>query len=87
MLYFLARYAVTSELGSEHIDNDEYGEILYRLKFMEELRTAVNFMRIVWHMDGIPGFHMFGAAGRREKRGDMVLSMPLYAKYAKLRLK
>lgn len=32
MLYFLRRYGIVNELGSEHIDNDERGIILYRLK-------------------------------------------------------
>jgi hypothetical protein len=87
MLYFLARYALMNELGSEHIDNDEYGQILFRLKLIEELATNVHFMRNIWYMDGIPGFEMVGAEGRRMKRNDMVISVPMYAKYARLRVK
>ena len=76
-----------NELGSEHIDNDEYGQILFRMKLIEEMETNVHFMRNVWYLDGVPGFEMVGAAGRRTKRLDMIISLPMYAKYAKLRLK
>jgi hypothetical protein len=86
-LYFMTRYAVMNELGSEHIDNDEYGQILFRMKLVEEMETNVHFMRNVWYMEGAPGFQMLGAAGRRVKEQDMLSSLPMYAKYARLRLK
>jgi hypothetical protein len=37
MYYFLHRYAVINEMDSAHIDNDERGTILYRLKLMGEM--------------------------------------------------
>jgi hypothetical protein len=87
MLYFLTRYALMNELGTDHIDNDEYGQILFRMKMVEEMETNIHFMRNVWYLDGVPGFNMVAAAGRREKRLDMIISLPMYAKYARLRLK
>ena len=76
-----------NEMGSEHIDNDEYGQIVFKMKLVEEMETNIHFMRNIWYLDGAPGFEMVGAAARRTKLGDMLLSLPMYAKYARLRIK
>lgn len=47
----------------------------------------IYLMRNVWYLDGVPGFNMVGATGRRGSRQDALLSMPMYAKFARLRLK
>jgi len=87
MLYFLTRFGIVNELGSEHIDNDERGIILFRLKLLSEMQNTVYLMRNVWYLDGAPGFNMVGATGRRTSRQDQLLSLPMYAKFARLRMK
>jgi len=47
----------------------------------------VYFLRPVFFLDGAPGFNMVGATGRRTSRQDQLISMPMFAKYARLRLK
>jgi hypothetical protein len=37
MLYFLQRYGIVNEIGTSHIDNDERGTILHRLKLYGEM--------------------------------------------------
>jgi ABC-type antimicrobial peptide transport system permease subunit len=76
-----------NELGSEHIDNDEYGQIVFKMKLVEEMETNIHLMRNTWYLDGAPGFEMVGAAARRLRTGDLLLSLPMYAKYARLRIK
>jgi len=70
MLYFLTRFGIVNELGSEHIDNDERGVILFRLKLLDDMQTTVYLMRNVWYLDGVPGFNMVGSTGRRTSRQD-----------------
>ena len=87
MYYFLHRYAVINEMDSAHIDNDERGTILYRLKLMGEMQTTYYLQRAVWFLDGVPGFNIIGATGRRTSRQDNIISLPMYAKFARLRFK
>lgn len=87
MLYLLRRYGVLSELGTSHLDNDERGIILFRLKLQSELDTLEYLTRPTWFLDGAPGFNMVGATGRRTSRQDQLISLPMYAKYARLRLR
>lgn len=87
MLYFLRRYGVLSELGTDHLENDERGIILFRLKLQSEMDTMVYLLRAVWFLDGAPGFNMVGATGRRTSRQDQLISLPMYAKYARIRVK
>ena len=69
----------------EDLDNGRYGIMLMRLILTSDLQQITYLTRPVFMLDGCPGFTLVGKAGRRLQKQSMVLSLPMYAKFARLR--
>lgn len=70
----------------EDLDNGRYGIVLLRLILTSDLQQTTYYIRPVFMLDGCPGFTMLGRAGRRISKQSMLLSLPMWAKFARLRI-
>ena len=62
------------------------GSVMMVISFETEMQKTHYNWRPLWQMEYCPGFTMAGKIGRRMGRQTSVASLPLFAKYARVRL-
>lgn len=72
--------------SQEYIDAKQLGPFLFKFNLESETTLRTYFIRILWELEGCPGFIMNGRSGRRFTLHSAVASMPMFAKYARINL-
>lgn len=62
------------------------GSFLYRLQLETDLTATEYIQRPIWMANYAPGFTIPGKRARKLVKTDALISLPMYAKYAKLRI-
>ena len=62
------------------------GNYLYRLQLEQDLTHVEYMQRPIFMTQYAPGFQIPGKRGRKMAKTDALISLPMYAKYAKLRI-
>jgi hypothetical protein len=62
------------------------GSFLYRLEMEQDLTNVEYMQRPIWMTNYAPGFQIPGKRGRKMAKTDALISLPMYAKYAKTRI-
>ena len=62
------------------------GSFLYRLMLEQDLTNVEYMQRPIFMTNYAPGFQLPGKRGRKKPITDGLISLPMYAKYAKLRI-
>ena len=70
----------------DRIDNKEYGNFMLRLQMETNQYMIEHLTRVLWSLEYCPGFYIMGRGGRKIPFQDALTSIPMYAKYARLRI-
>lgn len=60
------------------------GPFLFKFNIESETQLRMYFSRVLWELEGCPGFTMNGRSGRRFASSSAVTSLPMFAKYARI---
>ncbi len=62
------------------------GSTLYKLQLETDLTMTEFIQRPIFMTNYAPGFQIPGKRGRKMAKTDALISLPMYSKYAKLRI-
>ena len=62
------------------------GDYIFKLTLESDLTKEVYLQRALWTTQYVPGFDIPGKRARKLPKTDALINLPIYAKYAKLRL-
>ena len=57
-----------------------------KVNFESDLSLRTYFIRMLYALEGCPGLIMTGRTGRRIPKASTITSLPMYAKYARIRI-
>lgn len=60
------------------------GPFVMKFNIESETQLRTYHSRVIWELEGCPGFVMNGRAGRRFAFSSAVTSLPMFAKYARI---
>ena len=70
----------------DRIENKEYGNFVFKLRMETDQYMIEYLQRALWTLEYCPGFNIMGRGSRKLPYQDGLISIPMYAKYARLRL-
>ena len=70
----------------DRIENKEYGNFVMKLRMETDQYMIEYLQRALWTLEYCPGFNIMGRGSRKLPYQDGLISIPMYAKYARLRL-
>ena len=71
---------------SQRLEDDKWGSIVMVISFETQMQKTHYVWRPLWQMEYCPGFTMAGKIGRRMPKQASLASLPLFAKYARVRM-
>ena len=80
------KFKLKTLYDQEDIDNLKYGPLMMKVNFESELSLRTYFIRILYALEGCPGLIMTGRTGRRIPKASTITSLPMFAKYARIRI-
>lgn len=70
----------------ERIEKKEYGNYIFKLIMETDQHQIEYLQRALWTLEYCPGFNIMGRGSRKFPYQDGLTSIPMYAKYARLRI-